>query len=211
MYKRPCGFRVAAIRRSASSPAFGCLPSSAPTRSANARSKGASLGFRVNSSAGTHLNSSLPIAIASDDAFRACSIAVAERSMPTTTRSGHRRSSSRAAAPGPHPISRMRMPGFAGSAATASAIRDEARVANAVQGGKLSSGASVAQDRVARDAPLSQWRWVRGLTFEVTRGLRWGARPGGRMINSTWSRAWCPAAGPRVDRGVRLHGTNRQT
>jgi hypothetical protein len=44
---------------------------------------------------------------------------------------------------------------------------------------------------------------MQGLTFEVRRDRRRGARPGARMIDNTWSRAWCLAVGPRLDRGVR--------
>lgn len=44
---------------------------------------------------------------------------------------------------------------------------------------------------------------LRGLTFEVTRARRWGAWPARCMMNQGASRAKCPAAGPRVDRGVR--------
>jgi hypothetical protein len=43
----------------------------------------------------------------------------------------------------------------------------------------------------------------RGLTFEVTRDRRIGARPAKPMMYHTASRAWCQAVGPRVDRGVR--------
>ena len=40
-------------------------------------------------------------------------------------------------------------------------------------------------------------RVLRCLTFEVRRGRRQSARPGGRMINLTWSRAWWFAVGPQ--------------
>mgnify|MGYP003429087831 CR=1 FL=1 len=46
-------------------------------------------------------------------------------------------------------------------------------------------------------------RGFRGLTFEVTRGRRVGARPARTKMYHTASRAWCQAVGPRVDRGVR--------
>ena len=46
--------------------------------------------------------------------------------------------------------------------------------------------------------------WLpRLLTFELRRGQRQSARPGGGMINLTWSRAWRFAVGPRLERGVR--------
>ena len=44
---------------------------------------------------------------------------------------------------------------------------------------------------------------LRGLTFEVRRGGRWDARPARPMICLAASRAWWPAVGPRLDRGVR--------
>src|SRR5882724_12417945 len=51
------------------------------------------------------------------------------------------------------------------------------------------------------------WRLARGhlcgLTFEVRRDRRWDARPARPMICLTASRAWRPAVGPRLDRGVR--------
>ena len=43
----------------------------------------------------------------------------------------------------------------------------------------------------------------RCLTFELRRDRRQSARPGGGMINLTWSRAWWFAVGPRLERGVR--------
>jgi hypothetical protein len=45
----------------------------------------------------------------------------------------------------------------------------------------------------------------RSLTFELRRDRRQSARPGGGMINLTWSRAWRFAVGPRLERGVRRH------
>ena len=51
---------------------------------------------------------------------------------------------------------------------------------------------------------MALW-FLRGLTFEVTRDRRWGAWPARPMMKHTASRAKCPAAGPRVDRGVRPH------
>ena len=46
---------------------------------------------------------------------------------------------------------------------------------------------------------------MRGLTFELRRDQRQSARPGGGMINLTWSRAWRFAVGPRLERVVRRH------
>jgi hypothetical protein len=44
---------------------------------------------------------------------------------------------------------------------------------------------------------------LRSLTFELRRGRRQSARPGGWMITITRSRAWWFAVGPRLERGVR--------
>ncbi len=44
-----------------------------------------------------------------------------------------------------------------------------------------------------------------GLTFEVTRGRRWDDWPARRIVYLGVARARRPAAGPRVDRGVRPH------
>ncbi len=46
---------------------------------------------------------------------------------------------------------------------------------------------------------------LRRLTFEVTRGRRWDAWPAWRIVHLGAARARWPAAGPRVDRGVRPH------
>jgi hypothetical protein len=46
-------------------------------------------------------------------------------------------------------------------------------------------------------------RDCRGRTFELSRDRRWDARPARPMMNNTASRAWWPAAGPRLERGVR--------
>jgi hypothetical protein len=64
----------------------------------------------------------------------------------------------------------------------------------------------------ARGAAVGAWLMLehgamglRGLTFEVRRDRREGARPGGGRIDNARSRAWCIAVGPRLDRGVRPH------
>ena len=44
-----------------------------------------------------------------------------------------------------------------------------------------------------------------GLTFELTGSQRQGARPDERMISLTARRAWWPAVGAPVERGVRPH------
>jgi hypothetical protein len=49
-----------------------------------------------------------------------------------------------------------------------------------------------------------------GLTFEVRRGRRQGARPARRMICPTASRAWWLAVGPRLDRRVSRQGERRR-
>jgi hypothetical protein len=60
-------------------------------------------------------------------------------------------------------------------------------------------------DRAAmpKRGPCPRRRVSRGLTFEVRRDRRWDARPDGRIIDNTGRRAWWPAVGPRLDRGVR--------
>ena len=87
---------------------------------------------------------------------------------------------------------------LAGRAATATRRkRGAANAGDAWHANELHSGS------------LDHWRagWsaeaLRGLTFEVRRDRRQSARPGGRMISLTWSRAWWFAVGPRLDRGVR--------
>src|SRR5882762_3196449 len=61
--------------------------------------------------------------------------------------------------------------------------------------GRLATGL----EQVERDCVA-----LRRLTFEVRRGRRWDARPARPMITNTVARAWWPAVGPRLDRGVRL-------
>jgi hypothetical protein len=51
------------------------------------------------------------------------------------------------------------------------------------------------------------WMWdVRGLTFELTGRQRQGAKPGlAKMYRVPPDRAWWPAVGAPVERGVRPH------
>ena len=50
--------------------------------------------------------------------------------------------------------------------------------------------------------------FLRGLTFELTGRQRWDARPGlAKMYRVPPDRAWWPAVGAPVERGVRHHLT----
>src|SRR5882724_11589126 len=56
--------------------------------------------------------------------------------------------------------------------------------------------------QVAWKAPNACGLVLRDLRFEVRRGRRWDTRRARPMISLTASRAWWPAVGPRLDRGV---------
>lgn len=118
MKSRPPGFNAAWMRFSANRPASRCRPSSAPTRMANAISKRSSLALNSKSSIATCLKSRRPDVTSFTDPARASLIAFSERSIARTKPSPMRRATSRAAAPGPHPISRTRSPCVNGRAST---------------------------------------------------------------------------------------------
>ena len=84
MNSRPSGVNAAAILRSAAAPARGCRPSSAPTRTANARSNGSWSGSRSKSSAATWRQLIRPASISSAANRWICEMPRSERSMTIT-------------------------------------------------------------------------------------------------------------------------------
>src|SRR5919197_62098 len=116
---------AAAMRRRACSPALGWRPSKAPTRTAKTMSYGSSPGSRTKSSIATRRTLMRPEAISSAAAVVACAMAEADRSMARTWPVTRRAATARAAAPGPHPISRTRECGCTGSASTIAASRGD--------------------------------------------------------------------------------------
>ena len=68
----------------------------------------------------------------------------------------------------------------------------------------------VRQRRILRKCAC-QRGCLRGLTFELSRRRRWDARPGmQKMYSVPVSRAWWPAVGARLQRGVRHRHTETQ-
>ena len=152
---RPSGTNTAARHTRARSPARGCRPSSAPTRTATARSYGGSPGSSTRSSTATRRRVSRPAAISAREPASACRIAAADRSIASTWPSPMRWAISRAIAAGPQPISITRSPGRSGNAPTMTASRSERWVTRrTVAGG--SSGRSA--ERPAPPAPTPTFR-----------------------------------------------------
>ena len=114
----PLGVRTSAIRARARWPAAGWRPSRAPTRTAKTRSNRGAPAGRAKSSIATVSKVSRPSAISGWDAASAWAMARGERSIPCTWPARRRRAISRAAAPGPQPISSTRRPSRSGSAST---------------------------------------------------------------------------------------------
>ena len=96
-----------------------------PTRIAKARSYGGSPASRTRSSAAICRNSRRPVASSAVEPALACAITLAERSMARTQPLPIRCRTTRAATPGPQPISSTRIPGRSGKAATISASLEE--------------------------------------------------------------------------------------
>ena len=65
--------------------------------------------------------------------------------------------------------------------------------------------ADIVSTKTVRSKVTVETRLPRRLTFELSRDQRRDARPARRMMNQGASRAWWPAAGPRLERGVRPH------
>lgn len=125
MKTRPPGARAGRMRASTLRSVSGWRPSSAPTRTASTMSNGSSSGSMTKDSASTWRTLIRPDSISSRDPARACATALADRSIATTRPVRRRRAISRAAAPGPHPISSTWQSGVSGRASTMAASRGD--------------------------------------------------------------------------------------
>jgi hypothetical protein len=125
MNRRASSVETEAIRRSASSPALGWRPSSAPTRTAKTRSYGCSPASRVRSSAATWRTLMRPDEMRGAAEAVARATADADRSIARMCPVVSRAATARAAAPVPQPISRTRDSGRRGRASTIAARRGD--------------------------------------------------------------------------------------